>query len=83
MSGYNAILAIGVLIFALAIGMTYGISALGAVDGTQNMTGSPYEGQYNSTVDASITSFSMVQYMPLVLAVFAIVAAMVMMRKII
>lgn len=81
-SGTNAILGAVIVIFALVIGMSYGIHALGAVDSSQNMTGSPYEEQYNATVEGSTASLSLVGYLPYLLAVFAIIAALVMMRRV-
>ncbi|MFA7087421.1 MAG: hypothetical protein WC145_12210 [Aliarcobacter sp.] len=81
MTGINNIIAVAVAIFAVMIMVMYGISALGAVDGAQNMTGSPYEEQYNASVGASTTSFSIVQYIPLLLGVFAIVGVFVLMKK--
>lgn len=80
-SGINAILGVVVVIFALVIGMTYGLHALGAADSSQNMTDSPYEEQYNATVEGSQASFSLIGYLPLVLGALAIIAALVMMRR--
>lgn len=83
MAGINQILGAVILIFALVIGMSYGLQALGAADnGAQNMTDSPYAEQYNATIEASAASLSLTGYLPLVLAIFAIIAGLYMMRRV-
>lgn len=82
-TGLNTILGAALVIFALVIGLTYGISALGVADSATNMTDSPYSDQYNATVDASTVSFSLLGYLPIVLVSIALVAGFVILRRLI
>ncbi len=82
-TGLNTILGAALVVFALVIGLTYGISALGAADSAVNMTDSPYEDQYNATVDASTASISLISYLPVMLVIIALIAGFVILRRLI
>ncbi len=82
-TGLNTILGAALVVFALVIGLTYGISALGAADSAVNMTDSPYEDQYNATVDASTASISLISYLPVMLVIIALIAGLIILRRLI
>lgn len=82
-TGLNTILGAALVVFALVIGLTYGIGALGAADSATNMTDSPYSDQYNATVDASSASISLISYLPAMLVIIALIAGFVILRRLI
>lgn len=82
-TGMNTILGALMVIFAIVIGLTYGIGALGAADSATNMTDSPFSDQYNATVSASTISLSLLGYLPIVLGIIALVGGFVILRQLI
>ncbi len=82
-TGLNTILGAALVVFALVIGLTYGISALGAADSATNMTDSPYADQYNATVGASSASISLISYLPVMLVIIALIAGFIILRRLI
>ncbi len=81
MTKFVPIVSIALVILALVIGLTYGYGALGAADSAANMTGSPYEEEYNATVSGSATSLTLMGSLPIVLVVIGLIAVFAIIRR--
>ncbi|MDD4466808.1 MAG: hypothetical protein PHN91_03355 [Patescibacteria group bacterium] len=75
------IVSIALVTLAIVIGLTYGFGALGAADSATNMTGSPYEEEYNATVSGSATSLSLMGSLPIVLVIIGFIAVFTILRR--
>ena len=73
-----AILGIGAII---TIGTMFLVMVLGAADNGVDMSGSDYEGEYNSTTDISITSIGLMKFLPMIIGVCALLVAVVGLKK--
>lgn len=67
------VLKIAVILGILIAGITFMIGALGATSENVDMSGSDYEGVYDSTTTISIQSISMMYVVMLILAVSIVI----------
>jgi len=81
MSNYKTMLSIGILMLCIVIGITYVTGLLGTLEGGFNVTVSPYQEQYNTTVQASILSFSLAQYFAVILAIILLVSSLLFLKR--
>jgi len=70
---WSALLTLVVLIVAVIFMTMYGISSLSVLNSVTNMSGSPYQAQWNATTSTAITSISVMQLLPYLLIVAAVV----------
>jgi len=69
---WSALLGIVMLIIAVIFITMYGISSLSVLENTVNMTGNPYQAQWNATTSSAIASISIMQLLPYILVAVAI-----------
>jgi len=69
---WGALLGIVMLIIAVIFITMYGISSLSVLENTVNMTGNPYQAQWNATTNSAIASISVMQLLPYILIAVAI-----------
>ena len=69
---WSALLGIVMLIIAVIFITMYGISSLSVLENTVNMTGNPYQAQWNATTNSAIASISIMQLLPYILVAVAI-----------
>ena len=70
-----------ILIAAVAIGVTYMTTALGAIDENTNLTGTEYEDVYNLTIDTGQETINLFAFMPWILILVGIVIALASIYK--
>lgn len=81
MGNYKTMLSVGILMLCMVIGITYGTGVLGTMDTSFNMSGSPHEELYDSTITTSIVAFSLAQYLGVILAVILVASALLILKK--
>jgi len=69
---WSALLGIVMLIIAVIFITMYGISSLSVLENVVNMTGNPYQAQWNATTNSAIASISIMQLLPYILVAVAI-----------
>ena len=69
---WSALLGIVMLIVAVIFITMYGVSSLSVLENTVNMTGNPYQAQWNATTNSAIASISIMQLLPYILVAVAI-----------
>jgi len=69
---WSALLGIVMLIVAVIFITMYGVSSLSVLENTVNMTGNPYQAQWNVTTNSAIASISIMQLLPYILVAVAI-----------
>jgi len=69
---WSALLGIVMLIIAVIFITMYGVSSLSVLENTVNMTGNPYQAQWNATTNSAIASISIMQLLPYILVAVAI-----------
>ena len=69
---WSALLGIVMLIIAVIFITMYGVSSLSVLENTVNMTGNPYQAQWNATTNSAIASISIMQLLPYILIAVAI-----------
>jgi hypothetical protein len=79
----GTLIGIVILAFMVFAGYTYSVVIFASVDEGVNMTGSPYEDQYNATMGVSRASVSFMSFAPMLLAVFVLISALLLFIKII
>ena len=72
MKYWAGLLGLVMLIMVVIFITMFGVSSLSVLDSETNMTGSPYQAQWNITTNTAITSISIIQLLPYLLAVAAI-----------
>jgi len=65
----------------LIIGIPYVVLIMGATDEGADLSGSDYEEQYNSTTDTSIATISIMQFMPFVVGILALLIVVAGIKK--
>jgi len=70
---WSALLGIVMLIIAVIFITMYGISSLSVLENVVNMSGNPYQAQWNATTSSAIASISIMQLLPYILIATAIV----------
>lgn len=78
----NKVLRIIVVLGILMAGLTFFMGAMSATDENVDMSGSDYEGCYNTTKIISIQSMSMLNVVMLIVAVAGILVAVKFMGKV-
>ena len=73
MKYWSALLGIVMLIVAVIFITMYGISSLSVLENMVNMSGNPYQAQWNATTNSAIASISIMQLLPYILIATAIV----------
>ena len=69
---WSALLGIVMLIIAVIFITMYGISSLSVLENVVNMSGNPYQAQWNATTNSAIASISVMQLLPYILIAVAI-----------
>jgi len=69
---WSALLGIVMLIIAVIFITIYGVSSLSVLENVVNMTGNPYQAQWNATTNSAIASISIMQLLPYILVAVAI-----------
>ena len=75
MSAIGKIAGLVLLAMFVIFGIQYGIMAVGSTDAGVNMTGSSYENQYHASTNASISTFSLMGNLPILIGVITLVVA--------
>jgi len=70
---WSALLGLVMLIVAVIFITMYGISSLSVLENVVNMSGNPYQAQWNATTSTAIASISIMQLLPYILVATAIV----------
>jgi len=78
----NKVLRIVVVLGVLMAGITWFMAAMATTDDNVDMSGSDYEGTYNTTKTISIQSMSMLNVVMLLVAVAGIIIAVKFMGKV-
>lgn len=65
----------------IAIGTMFFVTTMGAIDDGVDMSGSDYEEQYDTVTDISIISISMMEFLPIIIGVVALLIAVVGLKK--
>ena len=69
---WSALLGIVMLIIAVIFITMYGVSSLSVLENVVNMSGNPYQAQWNATTSSAIASISVMQLLPYILIAVAI-----------
>jgi len=69
---WSALLGIVMLIIAVIFITMYGVSSLSVLENVVNMSGNPYQAQWNATTNSAIASISIMQLLPYILVAVAI-----------
>jgi len=81
MKGFGIIIGLVMLVVAIIIGLGFATTALGTMDQGVNVS-AEYQDQYNASVDGAQSTLSIMgNVLPLILIILAVIAALVMMRK--
>jgi len=72
MKYWAALLSLVMLTVVVIFITMFGVSSLSVLDSGTNMTGSAYQAQWNTTTNTAITSISIMQLLPYLLVVAAI-----------
>lgn len=72
MKYWATLLSLVMLIMVVIFITMFGVSSLSVLDTGTNMTDSPYQAQWNITTNTAITSISIMQLLPYLLAIAAI-----------
>jgi len=72
----GVLIALAMLAFIVMALYTFSISIFGAVDSSTNMTGSPYQEQYNTTQSITRATLSIISFAPLMLGFVALIAVL-------
>ncbi len=72
MSYWGALLSLVMLSVVVIFITMFGVSSLSVLDSKTNMTDSPYQSQWNVTTNTAITSISIMQLLPYLLVIAAI-----------
>jgi len=78
----NKVLRIVVVLGILMAGITFFMAAMATTDDNVDMSGSDYEGTYNTTKTISIQSMSMLNIVMMLVAVAGIIIAVKFMGKV-
>lgn len=65
----------------IAIGTMFFVTTMGAIDDGVDMSGSDYEEQYDTVTDISIISISMMEFLPIIIGVIALLIAVAGLKK--
>jgi len=79
-SNIGVILGLVMVVFAVMLGVSYATTSFGALDLSTNISGSEFEEQYNGTVESIGGTLNILQVLPMVAAVIAILAALIGMK---
>ena len=71
-----AVIAIGAIVIH-----QFGLAALGSTDSGVNLTGTQYAAAYNSSVNTSVAAFEVVQFVPYLAGVIALVVMLLLLAK--
>ena len=81
MKGFGIILGLVMLVIAVIVGMGFATTSLGTMDKGANVS-EDYQEQYNASVDGAQSTLSIMgNVLPLVIVILAVIAGLVMMRK--
>lgn len=81
MKGFGIILGLVMLTIAIVIGLGFATTSLGTMDKGATVS-AEYQEQYNASVDGAQSTLSIMgNVLPLVIVILAVIAALVMMRK--
>jgi len=78
----GAIAGLVMVVMAVMIAISYGTAAFGALDSGTNLTGTAYEDQYDTAVESSQAAMGLLDIIPIVAAVLAILLGVVMFRSV-
>lgn len=82
MKGFGVILGLVMLVIAIIVGLGFATTALGTMDKGVNVS-EEYQDQYNASVEGAQSTLSITgNVLPLIIVILAVIAALVMMRKI-
>ena len=78
--GVGGVISVVLLLAIFIIGGVYSVQILGSTDQGVNLTGTDYEDQYNSTTDTTITSLTIMNFIPWILVVVGLFISLFMLR---
>ena len=73
-----SLLIVGAIV---AIGVSFFVVTMGAVDNGVDMSGSDYEDEYDSVTDISIISIILMKFLPIIIGVCILLVAVVGFKK--
>lgn len=81
MKGFGIILGLVMLVIAVIVGLGFATAALGTMDKGVNVS-AEYQDQYDASVDGAQSTLSIMgNVLPLIIVILAVIASLVIMRK--